>query len=195
MWDGIPECLHELFERCLSTQPGNRFNEFASMQRALLEIYQAEFDEEYQFPETEVDDSAEWWSDRGMSFYWGLGRYASSEKPFKEALKRCQAIPGRKIDQANCLGNLGSVYQDTGKFQEAEVNLRDALDIFRAIPGTEIEQARCLANLGNLYSTTQEFSKAQEVLEEALKICGQYPIGTEQIRNACLELLKKLQEV
>jgi tetratricopeptide (TPR) repeat protein len=80
----------------------------------------------------------------------------------------------------------------TGKFSEAEANYKEALEMYKVIPGTEIDQARCLTVLGILYNNIQEYSKAREVLKDALEICERYPMGTEQTKNACLQLLSQI---
>ena len=125
--------------------------------------------------------------------YQSTDRFSEAETNFRDSLRMFKAIPGTEIDQARCLANLGNVYQSTGRFSKAEVNYKDVLRMFREIPGTEIDQARCLANLGNLYSEIGEFSKARSALEDALEICKPYPMGTEQIKNACLQLKEALR--
>jgi tetratricopeptide (TPR) repeat protein len=124
--------------------------------------------------------------------YQSTGKFSDAETNYKEALRMCKAIPSTEIDQATCLMNLGIVYARTNKLFEAEDNFKEALRMYNAIPGTEIRQAGCLMNLGILYNMTQEFSKVRSMLKDALEICEQYPMGTEQIKNACLKVLSQI---
>jgi tetratricopeptide (TPR) repeat protein len=166
--DNMPGSLREIIARCLSPELDNRFPDISALKEALLEVYRNEFGE-YRFPEVEIDDSAEWWFNRGMAFY-NIGRYAGAETPLKEALGGLEAETGTEIDQAGCLVNLGAVYQSTGRFSEAEANHREALKMYKAIPGTEIGQANCLMNLGIVYRRTGKFSEAEDNLKEALRM-------------------------
>ena len=85
--------------------------------------------------------------------------------------------------------NRGVAFYNIGRYASAEIPFKDALNRYSAIPGTDISQARCLLNLGILYVKIQESDKAKEMVEQALKICDQYPLGTEQIKEACLSIL------
>ncbi|MDO8727092.1 MAG: serine/threonine-protein kinase [Candidatus Methanoperedens sp.] len=116
-------------------------------------------------------------------------RLNEAEENYKEALMMYKAILGTEIDQGRCLMNLGSVYRNTYRFNEAETNFKKALREFKDIP---IEQARCFMNLGILYISIHGFTKAQRALKDALEICMRYPIGTEQIKNACLQILSQI---
>ena len=182
--DNLSGALREIIARCLSPDPDNRFPNISALKEALLGVYRTEFGREYRFPEVEIDDSAEWWFNRGRAFH-NIGRYAGAEKPFEEALRMFKAIQGTEIGQARCLINLGSVYNKTGKFSEAEDNLKEALRMSKAISGTEIEQATCLKNLGSVYRSTGKFSEAEGTLKEALRMFKAIP-GTETEQADCL---------
>jgi tetratricopeptide (TPR) repeat protein len=120
--DNLPGSLRGMIERCLSPDSANRFPDISALIEILLEAYGTEFGREYCFPEVEIDDSPEWWFNRGVAFC-NIGLYAGAEISYKEALRRFKRIPGTEIYQARCLMNRGIVaYESTGKFFEAEEN-------------------------------------------------------------------------
>ena len=121
-----------------------------------------------------------------------IDKFYEAERNYKEAVNILKPIPGTEVEQARCLVNLGVVYEDLGEFFKAEGSYKEAVMMFEEIQGMEISQARCLMNLGILYNKIREFSKARGVLKGALEICEQYPMGTEQIKNACLKVLSQI---
>jgi len=182
--DNLPRLMKEIIKRCLSPDYGNRFTDISALKEALLYVYRTEFGREYRFPVVEIDDSPEWWLNRGLAFY-NIGRDAAAERPFKEALRMLEAIDGTEIDQAGCLMNLGAVYERTGKLNDAEANHKEALRMFEAIPGTEMEQAICLANLGVVYWRTGKLNDAEANYKEALRMLEAID-GTEIDQAECL---------
>ena len=161
-----------------------RFSEAEALHKEALKLLR-------QYPGTELDQAG---CLRNLaSAYNDTNKFSGAEEMYKEGLEIFRRFSGTEKEQADCLMGLGNVYRNVGKYSEVEKHYRDALNGYEAIPGKEIEQARCLMNLGILYSQIQEFGKAREVLEKALKICDQYPIGTEEIRNSCLETLRQLK--
>ena len=121
-----------------------------------------------------------------------IDKFYEAEANYEEALRVLKPIPGTEVEQARCLVNLGVVYEDIGEYLKAEESYKEAVMMFEEIQGMEISQARCLMNLGILYNKIQEFSKARGVLKSALEICERYPMGTEQIKNACLKVLSQI---
>ena len=181
--DNLLGSLREIIARCLSPDPDNRLSGLSSLKEALLDVYKIEFGE-YHFPEVEIDDSPEWWFNRGDAFF-NIGRYAGAEAPYKEALRRVEAMPETEIDQESCLMGLGNVYASTGKFYEAEANYQEVLRMFLKIDGTEINQAMCLMGLGNVYRDTGKFSEAEANYQKALGIYKAIP-ATEIDQARCL---------
>ncbi|HIE43660.1 MAG TPA: hypothetical protein EYP78_02550, partial [Candidatus Omnitrophica bacterium] len=100
--DDLPLSLKGIITRCLQPKIEHRFSSILKLQKELLKVYKSEFKRKYQFTQVEIDDSPMWWFNRGMAFY-NIGRYASAEIPFNDALNRFRAIPGTDIDQARCL--------------------------------------------------------------------------------------------
>jgi tetratricopeptide (TPR) repeat protein len=173
-------CIRNLGVVYLST---GKFYEAADNLKEALRMYKA-------IPGTEIDQ-ARCIMNLGI-VYESTGKFYEAEGNYKEALRMYKAIPGTEIHQVKCLINIGNVYRKIGRFSEVEDNLKEALRMCKAIPGTEIDQAKCLANLGIFYSTIQEFNKARSVLKEALEICEQYPMGTEETKKTCLQLLSQI---
>ena len=103
------------------------------------------------------------------------------------------AHPWGELDKAECKGNLGLLYFNNGQFKEGQKSLEDALRVFRSIPGTEPLQAKSLTNLGIYYLQNNKLDEAWRSTKEALTICERFPVGTEQIRNSCLEILRQLR--
>ena len=186
--DSLPENLKGILGHVFSPKPNDRFPDLSALKKEFLAAY--EMEGRYNVPRVEIDDSADWWFDRGGAFY-GIGRALSAEAPYIEALKRFSAIPGTEIDQANCLMNLGNIYRDTGQVSQAEPHYQEALNRFSAIPGREIDQASCLMNLGNVYWDTGQVSQAEPHYQEALKRFSAIP-GTEISPARCLANLSIL---
>ncbi|HDH87086.1 MAG TPA: serine/threonine protein kinase, partial [Desulfobacteraceae bacterium] len=182
--DNLPGSLRAVIERCLLPEPDNRFPDISALKEALLDVYRTESGREHRFPEVEIDDSPEWWYNRGKAFS-RLGRSIDAEIPYKEALRRFEAMPGTKLDQAGCLMNLGVVYWSKGNLLEAENYLRKAIRMFKEKSGTEIKQARCLVNLGNVYMGTGKLNDAEASHKEALRMYEAIP-GTELDQAVCL---------
>jgi len=176
--------LKVVVTRCLQPRIEDRFDDISELKNELLKVYEGEFKKEYRFPEVEIDDSVEWWFNRGLAFH-NIGRDASAVTPYKEALRRFKVISKTEISQARCLMNMGIVYKNTGKFSEAEASYKEALRMLKAILGTEIDQAlcliaelnqaSCLMNLGNAYENTSKFSEAEASYEEALRMFKAIP--------------------
>ena len=182
--DDLPTSLKPVIARCLEPESKDRFHDISELKEELLKVYKKEFKKEYKFNKVEIDDSPIWWFNRGVAFY-NIGRYASAEIPFKDALNRYSSIPGTEIDQAGCLMNLGNVYSDTGQFEKAAKHYKDALNRFFAIPGTDIDQAGCLLNLGIVYRNTGQFEKAEKYYKDALNRYSSIP-GTDISQAGCL---------
>jgi len=180
--DSLPENLKGILGHVFSPKPNDRFPDLSALKKEFLAAY--EMEGRYNVPRVEIDDSADWWFDRGGAFY-GIGRALSAEAPYIEALKRFSAIPGTEISQARCLANLGNVYRGTGQVSRAETHLQEALKRFSAIPGTEIDQANCLMNLGNIYRDTGQVSQAEPHYQEALNRFSAIP-GREIDQASCL---------
>ena len=189
---GIPDCLEEILNCCLKPRPEDRFRDINSLKEALLDAYKKEFKKEYKFPKVEIDDSPDWWFNRGRAFY-NIGRYVAAIEPFNKALSILKSIPGTEIEQAICLMDLAIVYDRTDKFDKAEKLYKEALSIYKSIPGKEIDQARCLMNLGVVYDKTGKFDRAEELYNEALGIYKSI-LGTEIEQASCLANLAGVYE-
>ncbi len=179
----IPEGLKKILSRILSLAPDDRFPDMSVLKAELLDLYEREF-ERYKAPGVELDYSANWCFERGMAFY-TLGRYASAEEPFNEALFVFRSMPGTELEQAICKVSLGTVLGLIGRFEEAVSLYEDALIIYRSIPGTELKQAACIIHLGLIYSDTGHFEEAISAYEEALSIFRSIP-GTEFEQAKCM---------
>jgi tetratricopeptide (TPR) repeat protein len=182
--DNIPSSLKGIIARCLQPKIEDRFNDISELKKELLKTYKSEFKKEYCFPEVEINDSPEWWFNRGRALQ-NIGRYASAEIPYKKALGMLTVISGTEFFQWGCLMNLGNVYENLGRFFDAEEYLKEALRMLKTISGTEKHQARCLKSLGVVYMDLGKFSEAAGNLKEALRILKTIP-GTEIIQARCL---------
>jgi tetratricopeptide (TPR) repeat protein len=178
----LPETLEEILNRVFSRKPNNRYPDLSDLRENLVKLYETKFGK-YNVPEVEVDDSAEWWLDRGIA-YQKLGRHALAEAPYKEALECFHRIPGTELDQARCTENLAIVYQQTGRFDEAECAYESSLKTFRRFPGTELEQAGCIENLATVYAGTGRFDDAERCFDVILKTYRQIP-GAELQQAGC----------
>jgi tetratricopeptide (TPR) repeat protein len=181
--DNLPGSLREKIARCLSPDPDSRFHEISSLKNALLEVYRTEFGE-YRFPEVEIDDSPEWWFNRGLAFH-NIGRDADAINPLEKALGVFKGISGTEKEQILCLINIGSAYTSTSRFYEAEENYKEALRILESIPEAVIERAICLLDLGGVYLSTGRLYEAEENLKDALRMFKMRP-ETEKEQAGCL---------
>jgi len=128
------------------------------------------------------------------SIYVETKQFVKGEECLNNALWLFKSMPQTELEQAKCLANLGNAYLETGKFSTAETLYKEALEIYSSlsIPEALISKAKCLLSLGTLYAKKKEFFKCQLALEGALQICDKYPLSTEKIKNACLDLLNQL---
>ncbi|MCW3129918.1 MAG: serine/threonine-protein kinase [Methanophagales archaeon] len=181
--DDLPGSLREKIARCLSTDPDRRFHEISSLKNALLEVYRTEFGE-YRFPEVEIDDSPEWWFNRGLAFH-NIGRDADAINPLEKALGVFKGIPGTEKEQILCLINIGSAYTCTSRFYEAEENYKEALRILESIPEAVIERAICLLDFGGIHLSTGRLYEAEDNLKDALRMFKMRP-ETEKEQAGCL---------
>jgi tetratricopeptide (TPR) repeat protein len=182
----LPEVFRRILARILSTETENRFRDMSTLKKALLDAHEGEFGT-YKKPVIEEDYSAEWWFHRGKAFM-TLSRWVLAEDPIREALRRCQGIPGADLIHARCVMNLATVYRWTNRFTEAEEKYKEALRLFRHVPQAESEIARCISNLGALYVVIGRYSEAEEVMQNALKISRQIPGDVLETAN-CLSNL------
>ena len=183
--DDVPSSLGDIIDRCLEPRPEDRFESLSLLREELLKAY----GDHYRPPEVDLDDSVEWWFNRGTSFY-RMARYTSAELPLREAItrlgmRRLQHIPRADLDQATCLMNLGIVCDYTGRFSLAESYFRDALKMFQSIPGEERGQAQCFLGIGNVYYDTSQFSLAETFYKDALRMFEAIP-GTYPEQAKCL---------
>jgi tetratricopeptide (TPR) repeat protein len=160
--------LRESLSKTLSTIADMRYEEVADFRAELVRIYEKEFGK-YAEPEVEIDDSAEWWFDRGRSFR-KLGRETFAELPYNEALNRFRNSPGTEVYQANCIQDLGDVYCKTHRYHEAERSYNEAFAVYRRIPGMEVMQATCRRDLGDVYLKTHRYTKAMRSYRKSLSV-------------------------
>ena len=181
--DNLPGSLRGIIAKCLSTDPDSRFHGISSLKNALLEVYMTEFGE-YRFPEVEIDDSPEWWFNRGLAFH-NIGRDADAINPLEKALGVFKGISGTEKEQILCLINIGSAYTCTSRFYEAEENYKEALGILESIPEAVIERAICLLDFGGIYLSTGRLYEAKDNLKDALRMFKMRP-ETEKEQAGCL---------
>jgi tetratricopeptide (TPR) repeat protein len=182
----LPEVFRKILARVFPTEPENRYRDISDLKKALMTAHEEGFGT-YEKPVVEEDDSAEWWFHRGKAFM-TLGRWALAEVPIREALRRCQGLPGVDLIQAHCVMSLATVYRWTNRFTEAEERYKEALRLYRCISGAESEMARCTTNLGALYNVIGRYSKAEEAMQNALKISRQIPGDVLEAANCLTNL-------
>ena len=185
--DYAPDSLRSIINRCLSPNPSDRFVELLELRHELLNVYRTELGGNYEFPEVELHDSAQYWFDRGNSFF-NVGRNANAVIPFWMALRRFKTMLGKDAEQGDCFKYLGVAYEGIGRRDESETCIREALRIFTESREATVKQAECLANLGNIFFDSGRFSEAEKEYEEALNIFMQYP-ETLKKQAICLENL------
>lgn len=178
--NSIPAPLNGIVAFCLSPKPEDRYDNISSLKDALLRAY----GEGYQLPRIEMDDSAEWWFNRGISFY-EINRYSSAEKPFVEAFSRVQEFSDKKVEKARCLLMLGIIYDYMRRYSDALLFLKKAYEIFKQTQKTEMEQASCLMSMGIASCNEERLSDAMVFYKEALQMFGQMT-GTEEKQAICL---------
>jgi tetratricopeptide (TPR) repeat protein len=178
----LPVKLEEILNRILSQKPNDRYPDLSDLRENLVELYETKFGK-YNVPEVEVDDTAEWWFDRGKA-YNNMGRPAFAEDSFKEALERYRCVFGTELNQAICSASLANVYQQTGRFDDAERAYKSSLNTFHPISGTELDQTRCTMNLAIVYQQTGRFNDAERAYESALKTFRHIP-STELDQAGC----------
>ncbi len=183
---GLPSDLERIMARVLMSCPSERYVNLIELKQDLKLIYESRFGT-YMIPITVAEDSAQWWFDRGLAFL-TISRYASAEKPLREALERYSLIPGTETNQAMCLMNLGNVYWGNSQFTEGEAYFKKALRMFLSLPGEELNQATCSVNLGNTYLASRRSLEAQACYEEALEIFQHFP-GTLLSQATCIASL------
>jgi tetratricopeptide (TPR) repeat protein len=187
----LPVTLREILNRVFSRRTNDRYPNLSDLREDLVGIYEDEFGR-YEDPDVEVDDTAEWWFDRGQAFY-NLGYSALAETPFKEALERYRFITGTEHNQANCTMYLANVYGQTGRFNDAENAYESSIEIYRRTPGTDLEQARCTMNMAIGYEKTGRFDNAERAYESSLETFRSIP-GTEREQATCIENLAGVYE-
>ena len=163
--------LKDILLQALSPDPNNRFTDILSFKKHLIKAYEKRFGR-YQTPEVEIDDSVEWWINRGNAFAI-LGRLTKAEEIFNKAFKKIDTEKDpyiKTISTSICWMNIGEVFRRLSKFAQAEEAFKKAVSKFQEIPGTELEQAECLNNLGVLFRQTSRFEEAEQYFLEALKI-------------------------
>ena len=83
--------------------------------------------------------------------YKSTGRFPEAEANYRKALGMFKAIPGTEIQQAQCLTNLGNLYNKIQEFSKARSVFKDALEICERYPvGTEQIKNKCLGVLGQI---------------------------------------------
>ncbi len=103
-----------------------------------------------------------------------LCRELQKKKRYEEALKRGSeglALAQKRKDDggvAECLNNLGVVYDSRGDYGKAAQNFLDALKIRKKI-GDKSGVAGCFVNLGVVYYNQGDYGKAAEYYLNALK--------------------------
>jgi tetratricopeptide (TPR) repeat protein len=184
--DLLPDDLSRILKRILSLKQGDRYDEISDLRDDLSRIYESEF-EVYKKPNIEVDDSAEWWLDRGEAYY-RLWRFTLAEVPYRKALERYQGISGTDAEQAKCMSYLGDVFEETSRLAEAERAYKESLEILSNLPESRLELAKCKNNLANLYCRTGRFDEAEMSFEDCITDLRQVP-GTELEQASCTENL------
>ena len=66
-------------------------------------VYEDEYGK-YEAPDVDVNDSSEWWFDRGAA-YVELGYSALVEIPYKKALDPYDYVPGIELERAECMSD------------------------------------------------------------------------------------------
>lgn len=100
--------------------------------------------------------------------YIKLGRYADSERLYKEAI----AITSKASDSdSTFLGNLGFLYLSQGRYDEAEPLLKQVLARSRTtLGGDHLDTAIWCNNLGGLYRDQGRYAEAEHMFKDALLI-------------------------
>jgi tetratricopeptide (TPR) repeat protein len=99
------------------------------------------------------------------------GKYAESEALFKEALAYWQEHPpASDLMVANCLNNLGLVYEKQDKFKEAIQAYEKSLSIQERNPENKVLLAMTLDNLAQVYRRQGTFDRAEALYKRALAV-------------------------
>ncbi len=108
------------------------------------------------------------------------GQYAEALALAVKALKLSEDTLGPEHPvTADCLNNLGGMYESSGDFTNAEPMFLRGLEIREKVLGPEHKfTARNLVNLGSLYVKMDKFAKAEPLLLRALAI-NQKVLGPE----------------
>lgn len=176
--NSIPTPLKDIVAHCLKPKPENRYNNILSLKDALLRAY----GNSYQSSQVEMDDSAEWWFNRGMAFFL-IGRFTKAEQPWIEVTKKTQDQGLR----AHCLTNLGNVYRATGRYQEALSHIQEAHQILLQLPVTTVfhSLAGNVISMGILYKDLGKYQEAEAIYSYTLSLYKHLP-GTERAQASIL---------
>jgi len=103
----------------------------------------------------------------------------------KRALEYFHVIPEMEGVIAECLVELGCIYEETYHFDKAENCLKEAIKIFRTVIA-EVSLSEALRMLGNAYYSTSRPFEALNYYNEALTTLQSVP-GTEVLQGKCLQ--------
>jgi len=179
----VPELFKNIITRLLSPLPGDRYPDQHCLRKELVFVYKKDFGT-YEVPEVIADDSADWWYGRGLAFDL-LGRPASAEAAFKDALERYWSTPGTELSQARCQLNLGKVNRAMGLYNEAEKAVNIARKVFSGQKKNRLDLAECLMILGAIFGDSGRYQEAEKVYDEAMEILESIP-GSENRQNKCI---------
>ncbi|XP_078372299.1 tetratricopeptide repeat protein 28-like [Oculina patagonica] len=76
---------------------------------------------------------------------------------------------GDRNGEANCYGNLGSVFRSTGEYVKAKEYHEKALPLMKEL-GDRNGEAKCYVNLGKVFRSIGDYVKAKEYLEKVLPL-------------------------
>lgn len=113
------------------------------------------------------------------------GQYAQALALAVKALKLSEDTLGpENAETADCLNNLGGMYQSLGDYTNAETMFERGLVIREKVLGPEHQfTARNLMNLGSCYMQMGKYAKAEPLLLRALAI-NQKVLGSETVATA-----------
>ncbi len=102
------------------------------------------------------------------------GRFAEAEELFKYALAYWQTTPpAAPRFKADCLNNLGLLYEKQQKFDQALPCYQQALTVEETLPGDNQSlalKALTLDNMAQVYRRQSKFSEAEPLYKQALEI-------------------------
>jgi tetratricopeptide (TPR) repeat protein len=106
---------------------------------------------------------------RGVEFF-RQGKYAESEKAYREALESYKSAPIRDVNgYAATLNNLAGTLQTDGKVAEAKVLLTEVVSLDSQIKGEDDIVTHALNNLALLHQAQGEYPKTIGLLQRALE--------------------------